>query len=138
MTHRRNLLGIIGLAAAAGLVACSPVMEANRPDPVDLSQFKPGEDRFEIVKIVGAPMTSMKHDGQSCDIYQLYTHGPGAGGRAAIAATEAVADVFTLGLAEVVSTPTEAATKNSKYPVTFCYGDDGKLVSVQEMPKPAN
>lgn len=138
MKHRKHFLGLIGLAIAAGLAGCSPVMEANRPDPVDLSQFKPGEDRIDVVKVVGTPMTSVTQNGQACDIYQLYTHGPSAGGKAAIAATEAVVDVFTLGLAEVVSTPAEAATKNSKYPVTFCYGGDGKLISVQETPKPVS
>jgi hypothetical protein len=138
MSRRKNLATFLAVLCATGLAGCSPVMEANRPDPVDLSQFKPGQDRFDVVKVVGAPITTMKHEGQSCDIYQLYTHGPGAGGKAAIAATEAVVDVFTLGLAEVVSTPTEAATKNSKYPVTFCYGDDNKLISVVETQKPAS
>jgi hypothetical protein len=138
MTSGKYLLGLMTASGLAALTACSPVMESQRPDPVDLSQFKPGEQRFDVVKVVGTPMTSMKHDGQSCDIYQLYTHGPTAGGKAAIAFTEAVADVFTLGLAEAVSTPTEAATKNSKYPVTFCYDDSGKLISVEETPKPTS
>ena len=38
--------------------------------------------------------------------------------------------VLTLGLTEIVLTPTEALTENEKYPVTFCYSSD-KLVRVK-------
>jgi hypothetical protein len=40
--------------------------------------------------------------------------------------------VFTLGLAEVVTTPGEAATRNSLHTVLFCYGADDKLALVRE------
>ena len=60
------------------------------------------------------------------------TLGPGAAGKGAIAATEAVADVLTWGLAEVITTPAEAATKNSKHTVVFCYSPKEKLISVKE------
>jgi hypothetical protein len=53
-------------------------------------------------------------------------------GKGAIAATEAVADVFTLGLAEVVSSPIEGGTWNAKHTVTMCYDKDEKLVSQSE------
>jgi hypothetical protein len=131
MKIRRALsFGLVG--AAVSLAACSPVMESNRPDPIDLKQFTVGEDRIKVITTLGAPMSTVENAGNSCDVYQLYTHGPGASGKVAIAAGEAVADVFTLGLAEVVFTPVEAGTKNAKHTVTFCYGADTKLVSVQE------
>lgn len=40
--------------------------------------------------------------------------------------------MLTLGLAEVVWTPAEAATRNSKHTVLFRYSGDNKLVSVRE------
>ncbi len=52
--------------------------------------------------------------------------------KASLAAGEAVGDVLTLGLTEVLFTPAEAATRNSKHTVMFCYGPDHKLVSVNE------
>jgi hypothetical protein len=69
---------------------------------------------------------------KSCDIYHLYTKGPNAAGKAGIALVEGAADVFTLGLAEVVTTPVEAGTKNSLYPVTMCYDKTAVLLSVEE------
>jgi hypothetical protein len=114
------------------LEGCGPVLEATRPDPVDISQFVPGETRFDVVAKLGAPIATVPNNGQSCDVYQLYTRGPGSAGKGALAAGEAVGDVLTLGLAEVVWTPVEAATRNSKHPVTFCYDSNNKLVSVLE------
>jgi hypothetical protein len=123
------------IAAAFGflwIAGCSPVMEAMRPDPVDLSQFVVGENRINVLAQIGAPLATTKKGKNSCDIYKLYTHGPGSVGKGAIAAGEAVADLFTLGLTEVVTTPVEAATKNSKHTVVFCYTPDEKLVFVKQ------
>jgi hypothetical protein len=111
-------------------------MEYNRPDPVDLSKFVPGEKRLNVIGEIGAPLASEKDADNSCDVYKLYTHGPNGMGKGAIAATEAVADVFTLGLAELVTTPVEAGTKNSLHTVTFCYSPDSQLVSIHEDGQP--
>jgi poly(3-hydroxybutyrate) depolymerase len=107
-------------------------MEATRPTPVDLSKFAPGQSRDSIVEQVGTPSgTTREADGASCDSYELYTHGYGAGGKIPVAFLEGAADAFTLGLAEVVSTPLEGATKNELHPVSICYVD-GKLVRVTD------
>ncbi len=123
---------MLALILTLALEGCGPVLEATRPDPVDISQFVPGETHFDVVAKLGAPIAKVPNNGQSCDVYQLYTRGPGAASKGALAAGEAVGDVLTLGLAEVVWTPVEAATRNSKHPVTFCYDSSNKLVSVLE------
>jgi hypothetical protein len=126
-----NLICILSLPIV--LTACAPVMEATRPSPVNLSQFKLGDSRASVISELGSPVSSHKEDQRFCDIYQLYTRGTPAVGRAAIATGEAVADVFTLGLSEVVFTPVEGATRNSKHTVLFCYSSsDNKLISVKE------
>ena len=53
-------------------------------------------------------------------------------GKGAIAAGEAVGDVLTLGLSEVVFTPIEGGTRNARHTVTFCYDKDNKLVSLND------
>jgi hypothetical protein len=107
-------------------------MEANRPDPVDMSQFVIGEKRMKVLTSIGSPLSTTKDGGNSCDIYKLYTEGHSAAGKGAIAAGEAVADVFTLGLAEVIFTPAQAATKDEKHAVVFCYAPDDTLVSINQ------
>ena len=97
-------------------------MEATRPAPVRLAQFDPGESRDDVVAKLGEPIsTTTDADGASCDLYSLPLSGYGNWAKAGIAFGEFLADVGTIGIAEVVSTPTEAATRNKKTPVWFCY-----------------
>lgn len=114
------------------LCGCSPVMEANRPDPVDIRQFVIGENRAKILAALGSPLATNKEDGNSCELYKLYTRGPDGAGKGAIAAGEVVADVLTLGLTEIIFTPVEVGTKNTKHAVTFCYDKANALVSINE------
>jgi hypothetical protein len=116
-----SLISLISLAAG-----CSVVMEATRPTPVRLAQFQPGESRSEVLEKLGQPVTTTSDtDGANCDEYSLVLRGYGAGAKAGIAFGEFAADVLTLGIAEVVSTPTEIGTRNSKRtPVWFCYKKD--------------
>src|SRR5713226_6752781 len=111
---------------------CSVYMEATRPTPVNLAQFRADQSRDEVVERLGPPSGAVtESDNTSCDIYHLYTHGYGAGGKVPIALLEGAADVFTLGLAEAVTTPVEGATQNQRHPVTFCY-KDARLARVSE------
>jgi hypothetical protein len=107
-------------------------MEATRPDPVDISQVTAGETRTHVYSALGPPTATVKQGAGSCDIYQLYTRGPDGAGKGAIAAGEVVADVFTLGLTEVIFTPLEAGTRNRKHTVTDCYSSDDTLISQTE------
>lgn len=129
---KRHIQFVTAAAMLLTVAACSPVMEATRPTPVDMSQFAVGESRTQVVGVVGAPTAQVKDGDRACDVYKLYTRGPGAVGKGAIAAGEAVADIFTLGLTEVIFTPVEAGTRNSKHTVTFCYDEGGKLLSMND------
>ena len=110
------------IAITALIAGCSVVMEATRPAPVRLAQFDPGESRDDVVAKLGEPIsTTTDADGASCDLYSLPLAGYGNWAKAGIAFGEFLADVGTIGIAEVVSTPTEAGTRNKKTPVWFCY-----------------
>jgi hypothetical protein len=127
----RSLL-VVSLGTLLGLSGCSVFMEASRPSPVDLSEFAVGEGRPDVQADLGPPVAaSVDTDGAQCDTYHLYTHGYGSMTKAAVAVGEAAADVFTLCLTELVFTPIEIATENSRHPVTFCYQDD-KLARLRE------
>ena len=132
----RWALGAVALWAVVSVVyACSAYMEATRPEPTDISQFTIGTPREDVLTRLGQPVVSTTENGNSCDVYHLYTQAIGAMGRAPIAIAETAADVFTVGLAEVVLTPAEMVTRNAKYPVKFCYRDN-KLLSVTESSTP--
>lgn len=124
------------LLLANCLATCSVYMEATRPTPVDLNDFQEGMSRDAALERLGAPdTTAVESDGTSCDFYKIYTRGYGAGGKIPIAVAEGAADFFTLGLAEIILTPTEGVTKNEKHPVTFCYSGQ-KLVRIMGEGRP--
>lgn len=75
---------IASMIGLLGMTACSTGMEANRPVPVDLSQFHAGDSRFNVVSVVGAPEGSMNDTAGPCDIYSLYTTGLGGFGKGVI------------------------------------------------------
>src|SRR5260221_11593495 len=107
---------------------CSIYMEATRPTPVDLAKFHPGDSRAAITQELGSQVTTSKAaGGTSCDLYLLSTKGYGVAGKAPISIGELAADFFTVGLAEIVLSPTEAATRNEKRTVWFCYQSDALL-----------
>jgi hypothetical protein len=118
------------LLLASWIAACSVYMEATRPTPIDTGDYPTGTTRDEVITKLGPPYNTMTEpDGATCDYYKLYTRGYGAGGKIPIAVTEAAADAFTGGLAEIILTPTEGETRNEKHPVAFCYVNQ-KLVRV--------
>src|SRR5216684_1636235 len=113
---------LVVLAFTSIAPGCSVYMEVTRPEPVNLNDFQPGMSRDMVFGKIGAPDSSEPEaDGDRCDYYRLYTRGYGAGGKVPIALAESAADFFTVGLAEVALTPTEALTRNEKHPVTLCY-----------------
>ena len=126
----RQIFTVLFVCLTSLIPSCSVYMEATRPTPVDLDEYQVGQSRDSVLERLGSPTGSAKEgDGADCDFYQLYTKGYGAGGKIPISIAEGAADFFTLGLAEVVLTPTEGVTKNEKHPVAFCY-KDAKIVRV--------
>jgi len=120
-----RLKPLILLCAISG---CSVYMEATRPTPTDLVKFHPGDSRISVMEQLGSPVdTSKGAGGNSCDLYLLYLRGYGTAGKVPIAVVESAADFFTIGLAEIVLSPTEAVTRNEKRPVWFCYQNDALL-----------
>jgi hypothetical protein len=118
---------IFALCVASG---CSVYMEATRPTPVDLATFTPGQSRGSVSDDIGAPVTTTKNAaGEVCDLHLLYITGYGTPVKVPIAVVESAADFFTLGLAEIILSPTESLTRNEKKRVWFCYKNDS-LASV--------
>ena len=114
------------------LAACSTVMEANRPNGVRLSTYHLGEHRVDVVSTMGAPETVVADGDRSCDVYSVYTSRTNGAQKAAVILGEGAADLFTVGLFEIVATPAEAAAKPAKHTVLMCYGSDNGLVAVKD------
>lgn len=95
--------------------ACSVYMAASQPDKKNLSALEStGMHRDTVVAQLGAPTSSTEHpDGTRTDVYEFY-EGSATGWKVGRATFHAVADVFTLGLWEIIGTPTEMVIKGDK------------------------
>ena len=115
-------LALVGLALAAA--GCSVAMAAHQPSRKDVKLFATGVPRNLVVGEVGAPVTTETKGGKRVDVY-AFTQGYSKAARVSRTIGHGAADVFTLGLWEVVGTPTEAAFNGTPvvYEVTYDASD---------------
>jgi hypothetical protein len=102
---------------------CSVYMAAKQPEAKDLSVLKPGIHRSRVIAELGAPVWSGEKGGAKADVF-VFKHGYSGAARTARAVFHGTADVFSLGLWEVISTPTEAYFSGTDMKVEVTY--DGK------------
>jgi len=102
------------------LNACSVYMAAHQPSQKNEALFKVGTSRDILIAEFGVPATSGVKNGKKYEIYR-FTQGYSQGNKAARALVEGTADVFTLGLTEVITTPVESINDGSLrvYEVTY-------------------
>ena len=81
---------------------------------------------------IGSPATTTLDGDDSSTSTSFTPAGRRRPERGGLAAGEVVADVLTLGLSEIIFTPVEAATRNSKHTVVFCYDPDNRLTAIKE------
>ncbi|MGD9543675.1 MAG: hypothetical protein AB7F41_04415 [Methylocystis sp.] len=85
---------------------CSVYMAAKQPDAKNIELFRVGTHRETLLAEFGLPTISETRDGHRYEIYK-FVNGYSASARTGRAVLHGAADVVTLGLWEVVGTPTE-------------------------------
>lgn len=98
----RVLLFVVSLL----LSGCSVYMAAKQPDAKNIELFRVGTPRGMLLAEFGLPTVAETRDGHRYEIYK-FVNGYSAGAKAGRAVFHGAADVLTLGLWEVVGTPTE-------------------------------
>lgn len=97
---------------------CGAYMAFTQPDPVAYEQLNPGQaQRDRVMSVLGTPVESIStEDGGRVDTYRFY-EGTSSGYPALRAMLHMMADLFTLGLWEIVATPTEFAIRGDRITV---------------------
>ena len=111
---------------------CAVVLAAKQPDAKDLSVLTPGTPRSMVVGELGPPIWSGERDGAKVDVF-AFVDGYNKATKAARAFFHATADFFTLGLWEVVGTPTEVIFTGSKMKVEVVYDTQDHVVRVRNL-----
>ena len=136
-------VGTVLIAMSLGLSSgCSVYMASHQPDKKDTTLLKPGTPRSLVLAEFGQPVSSETMEGKHVDVFS-FVQGSSQGAKTGRAFFYGVADVFTLGLFEVVSTPVESAMSGDKlmYEVTYDANDKvGKVVPIgkEASAKPAD
>ena len=116
---------------------CSVFMAANQPDKKDVSLFTTGTPRSLLIAEYGQPTLTQNRDGKKYDLYK-FVQGYSTGVKVGRAAFHGVADVFTLGLWEVVGTPTEAIFDGSQMAYEVRYDEYDRVDQVNVLKKETN
>ncbi|MBI4379439.1 MAG: hypothetical protein HY578_10125, partial [Nitrospinae bacterium] len=108
---------------------CAVFMAARQPTKKDVSLFKAGTPRSLLIAEFGAPVTNEERDGRKYEIFKFTQgySGPVKIGRTVFHGT---ADVFTLGLWEVVGTPTEMVFDGTETVYEVGYDENNCVASV--------
>ncbi len=126
----RKLVVVMLLALpfiGGGLQGCAVKQAMEQPDKKDVSVFAVGTPRYRIIAEVGKPVeTKVAEDGTKIDVFS-FVQGYSKGAKAARAFGHGVMDVATLGLWEVIGSPTEAIASGDKVIVRVYY-DKNDLV----------
>lgn len=101
-------------------------MAAKQPDYKNVDLFRVGTPRTQLLAEFGNPVSSDTKNGSKCDVFS-FTQGYTGGAKAGRAFLHGVADVFTLGLWEVIGTPTEAAFSGDQVGYETCYDKDDRI-----------
>lgn len=114
------------------LSGCSVYMASTQPDKKDLNVFEKGTERSAVIAEIGAPATSKIVDGKKVEIYR-FTQGYSSGAKTGRAIGHGVADIFTLGLWEVVGTPTESIMDGTEMAFEIVYSTANQIETVRAL-----
>ena len=109
---------------------CSVVMAVRQPDKKNLKSLVVGTPRDNVLAEFGTPTaTETNENGNKVDIFQ-FRQGYSSDTKAARALIHGAADFLTLGLWEVVGTPTEAVFSGKNMAVKVIYDADNKVKEI--------
>lgn len=111
------------------LAGCSVYMAAKQPDAKNIDLFAVGTPRALMLAEFGMPTVAETRNGRRYEIFK-FVNGYSAGARAGRAVFHGAADVMTLGLWEVVGTPTEGVFSGDEMAFRVRYDKDDRIDEV--------
>ncbi|MFI4922960.1 MAG: hypothetical protein ACHP6J_04525 [Burkholderiales bacterium] len=131
-------VGTVLIALSLGLSSgCSVYMATHQPDKKDTTLFATGTPRSLLLAEFGQPLASETREGKHVDVFS-FVQGYSQGAKSSRAILHGVADVFTLGLWEVVGTPTESVLNGDKLIYEVTYDANDKVEKVVPIGKEAS
>jgi len=111
------------------LSGCAVHMAATQPSAKPTSLFRVGTPKEKLVANFGAPTSTIVRNGTTYEIY-TFTNGSNGGTKVFKCLLYGVCDLATLGITEVLFTPTECALRSRDKAYEVSYDSDGRVASV--------
>jgi hypothetical protein len=131
---KRIFLALVIVTIVLTQTGCSVFMAARQPKKKDISLFQVGTPRSKLVAEFGAPTISEEKDGKRYEIFK-FCQGYPAPAKIGRALFHGAADVFSLGLWEIVGTPTEMVFDGKEMAYEVYYDGNNCIESVVEITK---
>ena len=109
-------------------------MAAKQPNAKNTDLFKVGTPRSLLLAEFGSPAITENRNGKKYEIYK-FTQGYSAGAKTGRALFHGTADVLTLGLWELVGTPTEGIFNGEDMAYEVFYDDADRVAKVTNLKK---
>ena len=111
------------------LQGCSVYKAANQPEKKNTELFKVGTHRDFLLAEFGLPSVTEERDGKKYEIF-AFTQGYHKGTKAGRVFFHSAADIFTIGLWEVVGTPTEMIFDGTDVAYKVAYDESDNIEEV--------
>lgn len=130
MIARTKMMCLVSLFTLVSIstFGCSVFMAAKQPGLKNTDLFKVGTPRSMLLGEFGLPTVAEVRDGKKHEIFK-FVQGYSGGAKAGRAFFHGAADVVTLGLWEIVGTPTESVFSGDDMAYDVEY-DDKDLVAL--------
>jgi len=123
---KRFILSALLFTLLIPVSGCSVFMAAKQPEKKDIGLFKVGVSRVTLISEFGPPVISEYKDDKKIEIFK-FVQGYSTGAKAGRAFLHGAASVVTLGLWELVGTPTEITFNGDEMAYLVKY-DENDLV----------
>ena len=123
---KRFILSALLFTLLIPVSGCSVFMAAKQPEKKDIGLFKVGVSRITLISEFGPPVISEYKDDKKIEIFK-FVQGYSTGAKAGRAFFHGAASVVTLGLWELVGTPTEITFNGDEMAYLVKY-DENDLV----------
>jgi hypothetical protein len=130
----RTFITVIFAWVAVVISGCSVYMAAQQPPKKNISLFSVGTPRDMLLAEFGMPSVSEMKEGRRRDIF-TFKQGYSTATRTGRAVFHGVADIFTLGLWEVVGTPTELVFQGEEMAFDVSYDENDRIDKVTVLKK---
>ncbi|KXO81704.1 hypothetical protein AYL20_14175 [Acinetobacter venetianus] len=121
---------VFGLVTLLSLQGCAAVMASNQPHKKNLSVLEVGKHRNNVISELGAPITSETQNGERKEIY-TFQQGYSKAARVSRTLWHTTADIATIGLWEIIGSPTEVYFNGEQLSYEVVFDDQDHIKSSQ-------